>query len=354
MSAVHIPSAALRRFSAGVLAAMGSSAAEADHVAGSLVDANLCGHDSHGVGLLPLYLSNVKAGFLHPNRAGRVVRDTGAILVVDGEQGYGQTVVFHATELAARRAVTDGLALLAVRNAHHMGRIGAYGEQAAAVGLVWISFVNITGTAPLVAPFGGGESRFGTNPICIAMPRTGADPILLDFATSAIAWNKCRVALNRGEALADGLILDSAGYPTNDPAVMFAQPSGTLLPFGGHKGYGLSFLCELLAGALTGAGTMQPGTPRPGTITNNMLAILIDPDHLGSPGTLVREVEDLVGYVHSTRPAEPGGQVLIPGEPESRMRRHRLAEGVPLDPTTLEQLHGTAQQVGASTEDLHP
>lgn len=121
----------------------------------------------------------------------------------------------------------------------------------------------------------------------------------------------------------------SAGRPTDDPAAMFAQPPGTLLPFGGYKGYGLSFLSELLAGALTGAGTMQPGTPRPGTITNNMPAIPIDPDHLRSPGPLAREVEDLVGYVHSTRPSEPGGQVLIPGEPESGMRRRRLAEGVP-------------------------
>jgi uncharacterized oxidoreductase len=172
------------------------------------------------------------------------------------------------------------VAVLGLANAHHIGRIGHWAEQCLAAGLVSIHFVNVI-SEPIVAPFGGTDGRFVTNPMCVGIPMAGTDPIVLDFATSRIAMGKVRVAFNKGEKRGARHPDRRPGQPTNDPGVMFREPHGALLPFGEHKGYGLAVACEILAGALTGGITLH-ARPDPNAIINNMLSFIVDPDRLGT------------------------------------------------------------------------
>ena len=188
---------------AGILAAAGSSTAEAGQVAANLVLANLSGHDSHGVGMTPRYVDAIAEGGLVPNASMTVGADLGALLSLDGQRGYGQIVGVQAMELAIERARQHGSCIYTLAHAHHLGRIGHFAEMATAAGLVSLHFVNVM-ARPVVAPFGGGDGRFGTNPCCIGVPLQGAEPFILDFATSRVAQGKMRVAHNKGERVAPG------------------------------------------------------------------------------------------------------------------------------------------------------
>ena len=191
-------------------------------MAGHLVDANLRGHDSHGVGMIPHYVHNITNGTASPNTGLTLVRDGGAVMVFDGGMGYGQRVGAEMMERLIGRARELGAVVASLRNVHHLGRIGTYAETAVAAGLVSIHFVNVTGHPPLVAPYRGSHARFGTNPISIGVPGTARhEPFLLDMATSHIALGKVRVALNKGEQITPGTLVDAQGRPTTDPKVMF-------------------------------------------------------------------------------------------------------------------------------------
>lgn len=336
-----------------ILRQTGSDDYEADLVSGQLVHANLTGHDSHGAVMLPTYIRNVKAALLIPGNAARLVKDDGAIMVFDGGRGYGQRVAFEAMEAAITRCRETGLVLMALRNAHHIGRVGSYGEQSIAAGLVSLHFVNVIDHQPLVAPFGGRDARYSTNPLCMAMPATGENPpVLLDMATSKIARGKAMVAMNRGESMAEGLMLDSEGEPTTDPSVMFRKPPGALLPFGEYKGYGLAFFCELLAGVLTGGGTIQPENPQSGGIVNNMLTFVIDPQRLVEHDWMQHEIDAVIRYVKNSPPSVMGEPVMIAGEPERKKFSERSASGIPIDEVTWEEILRTAEDAGISRARL--
>src|SRR5215217_3406319 len=276
-----IETARLTGIARRVFAAAGSTEEEAGIVAEHLVEANLKGHDSHGVGMIPSYLRNLAGGKAKTNEPGRVVSDSGSIIVYDGERGWGQIVARNATLMGIERARRDGVAVVALRNAHHIGRIGTYGEMCAGAGLVSMHFVNITDQRPAVAPWRGRDGRFGTNPVCVSLPGpTPERPIIADMATSRIAMGKVRVARNKGQEIAAETLLDPNGEPTTDPNVMYQRPRGALLTFGEHKGYALAFICEMLAGAVTGSGTMRPERQDAESVTNGMLMIVIDPSRL--------------------------------------------------------------------------
>src|SRR5690606_33640826 len=315
----------LHALSRALCAASGSAEHEATLVADHLVEASLTGHDSHGVGLLPIYVDCVSAGTLVPNRHAEVVSERGAVLVIEGNRGYVQVIGHEALELGMARARHDGVALLALRNSVHLGRIGHWAEQCARGGFASIHFVNVIDHAPLQAPYGGGEARFSTNPFCAALPGANGPAVLLDMATSKIAIGKARVARNRGVPVPEDSLLDAAGRPTRDPAVMFQEPRGALVAMGEHKGSGLAIVCELLAGALTGGRTAQPAHPQAGGIINNMLSVIVDPEVFGDRSRLQGEIEALIGYVKSARPRPGFDEVLVPGEPERRRRAERLA-----------------------------
>jgi len=215
-------------------------------------------------------------------------------------------------------------------------------------------WVNVHGHKSLVAPFGGAEPRFTTNPYCTAVPRKGKEPIVLDFATSQVAMGKVRVANNKKVAMDEGLLIDSAGRPTTDPGVMYNAPYGAILPFGLHKGGGLAMICDLLAGALTGGRTHSPRTiKKDGTaIINNMLSIIIDPEAMGGTAMFEDEVETFIGWVKSARPQAGVAEVLAPGEPERQRRADRQKNGVPIDDTTWKQLIEVAHKVRLNDTEI--
>ncbi len=332
--------------------AAGAAEADAREVADHLVTANLKGHDSHGVGMIPAYVNNLRNGLLQPRAQARVIRDQGAVMLVDGGMGFGQVVGRQATEMALARVADTGLVCMGVRNCHHLGRIGSYGELCGGAGYVSVHFVNVVGHAPQVSPFAGRERRMTTNPFCCVVPRPDTEPLVLDMATSAIALGKVRVAHMKGEAVPDGALVDHEGVPTSDPAVMFREPFGALGPFGAHKGYGLAVMCELLGGALAGEWTAQPDNPRDNTIVNHMLMFVLDPAAFGGAARFHQEVTDMVAYLHDTTPARGFDRVRVPGEPEQESRAARLADGIPIDDNSWSGIIKAAGLAGLSSAEI--
>ena len=338
----------LHRWTADLWRAAGSSEREATLVADHLVGANLSGHDSHGVGMTPCYVNALLEGDLQLNRKVEVVSDTGSILAIDGQRGLGQSVAFQAMEIAIERARRDGVCVMGLRNAHHIGRVGHWAEQAVAGGMVSIHFTNAVSAPPMVAPYGGTQARFLTNPFTVGVRGPGGDPIVLDFATSAIAHGKVRVAYNRKVKMPPGCLIDAGGLPTNDPTVMFEPeegPRGALVPFAAHKGYALAMICELLGAALTGGPTTRPeNMTMKSAIWNNMLVIVFDPTRLGSGNAFESEARAFIEWVRSAPLSGEIDSILMPGDPERRSRKAR-ASGVPVDAGTLAQLDGAAEAI---------
>lgn len=344
--------AELRAHVAAVLVAAGSSPEEADTVAANLVLANLSGHDSHGVGMLPRYVDAVLEGGLQPNHNVQVVLDSGSLLALDGQRGYGQVVGEQAMAVGIRRAQTHGSCIMTLANAHHLGRIGHFAELAVAQGLVSLHFVNVL-SRPVVAPFGGGDGRFGTNPCCIGVPLKGREAFVLDFATSRVAQGKMRVAHNEGRRVEPGTLIDEHGHPTTDPGVVVVPQSnglfGALLAFGEHKGYGLAVACELLGGALTGGGTWHKScNPDVRAVVNGMLTILIDPVKLGTQAAFEQEALAFIDWL-GAGPVAPGfDAVQIAGDPERAYRKQRQAEGIAVDAQTWQELVAAGHKVGVT------
>lgn len=338
----------LTGFLAAVLTSAGARKPDADCVAAHLADANLKGHDSHGAGLLPVYVHHIRKGLVETGATPSTLTDTPVLLRIGGNGGWGAPAGFGLIEQAGQKAKAGGLAAATLGNVHHLGRVGAYGERAAAAGLASIHFVSVGDHAPLVAPFRGSDARFGTNPVCIAFPATANRPaFVLDMATSRIALGKARVAANRGIALAQGNLIDEKGRPTTDPGGMAGfELKGALTPMGRHKGYGLAFACEILAGVLSGAGTIQPGRKRRGGLQNGLFSILIDPAAFGDPAWMEDEIEALADYVLASPPMDWDSPVLYPGDPERAAEGKRRREGIPMDDTTIAQLNKSAEIAG--------
>jgi uncharacterized oxidoreductase len=339
----------LRAQCASILIAAGSSPAEAAQVADNLVMANLSGHDSHGVGMLPRYVDAIAEGGLTPNAAVKVNADIGTLMALDGQHGFGQVVGVQAMELGIARAQTHGSCIFTLASAHHLGRIGHFAEMATAQGLVSMHFVNVL-SRPVVAPWGGGDGRFGTNPCCIGIPIAGAEPFLLDFATSRVAQGKMRVAHNKGERVPDGYLIDENGAPTNDPGVVVVPQAnglfGALMTFGEHKGYGMAVACELLGGALTGGGTWHRPADATRTVLNGMLTVLIDPAKLGTQASFAQEAAAFVEWLRQSPPGAGFERVQIAGEPERAARVARERDGIRVDDATWDEIVAAGAKVG--------
>ena len=337
--------------------ALGSESSEAHLVADQLVSANLAGHDSHGVGMLPSYVDGAVTGRLKINSHPTVLVDSGALLTLDGNAGYGQVNGFEAMNLGIERSKEMGVAIIGLRNSFHIGRIGHWAEQCAAQGLASIHLVNVIGHHPLVAAFGGADARFGTNPICAAVPgRDGKPGFLLDMATSIIAGGKARVAANKGVKVPRDTIIDSEGRLTDDPnAFWYTAPSGkrggALVAFGDHKGSGLAIMCELLGAALLGGETSHPKNPRDGRIINNMLSVIIDPAATGDTETYLDDIEQYRDFILESRLRSDVDRILVPGQPEEIARAER-AGGFEIDSVTFAQLTKCAERAGLSQADI--
>ncbi len=363
MAAVYVtlPAASLQDYIARIFEAAGCDAAEAGRTTRHLMSANLTGHDSHGIIRVPRYVQWLQEGRVFAGRSISIVTETATHAVVDGNQGLGQTVAEQAVDLGIAKAASAGLSVIALRNAGHVGRIGGWAERACEAGLVSIHFVNV-GKGEIVAPFGGVERRFGTNPICIGVPQPPRDghptpPLLLDLATSIVAEGKVLVASNGGKPIPHDALVTAEGVLSSDPSDFYGPIEGThvrdpgggtgaLRAFGEHKGSGIAFMCEILAGCLCGSPTAGPLTDgKRGGIVNGMLSIYLDPGHFAAAG-FAATARDFADYVRATKPIEPGARVLVPGEPEAANRRNRQRDGVPLQAGTLASIQATGEALG--------
>ena len=340
-----IPVARLHAAMQRLVQGFGSSAAEVQAVTHKLIDANLTGHDSHGIGMLPRYADAFLQGGLKPNAQVQILHDSGAMLRLDGNAGFGQVVGAQAMALGIARAQTSGCCIVALGNAHHLGRIGAWAEQAAAAGLVSLHFVNVISRA-IVAPYGGADARFGTNPFCAGVPLAGREPVILDFATSMIAQGKTRVALNKGEQVAADCLIDDQGRPTQDPRYSVVPPFGALLTFGGHKGFGLALMCELLGGALAAGITQRDDDASRSRVLNGMFSVLVDPAALTDRSAFEAEALAFIDWVKASPARDGFAPVAVAGEPERAARARRTADGVPVDATTWQEILAAAAKLG--------
>jgi uncharacterized oxidoreductase len=342
---------ALTRAIEAVVAAGGSEPREVRLVAENLVMANLLGHDSHGVGMIPRYIDALLEGGLAANQHPRATLDTGALLALDGQKGYGQSIGHESMQMAIERAKKHGACVMTVANSHHLGRIGHWAEMAVAENLVSIHFVNVISHAR-VAPYAGMDARFGTNPVCIGVPLPGEPPFLLDMATSAVAQGKMRVAHNKREKVKEGLLIDDKGNPSTDPRYAVVPPLGAIVTFGQYKGYGLALACELLGGALSGGGTWHYEESSKQRVLNGMLAIVIDPAKLGTQAPFASEARQFIDWLRKGRVAPGHDKVRIAGEPEREIRAKREKEGIPVDENTWQEILNAGAKVKLERQTL--
>ncbi len=343
----------LTRHVVRIFRATGAPTADAEQVAIHLVEANLKGHDSHGVIRIESYVNGARAGSIRPGVTSTVEEETATTAVVNGNWNYGQVVGRDTMDIAIAKARAEGVGIAVAHQSAHAGRIGAYGEQAARAGLISIACVNVHGGGRLVAPFGGAQRRLATNPIVVAAPTEDPDaPFVLDMATSVGAEGKVRVARNKGVQLPPDWILDGEGRPSTEPWDLYggdppgSRTPGALLPVGGpvgHKGFGLSMAVELLAGALTPAGASRDGAVGGG---NGIFMLAIDPDRFAGLGPFSAGLSELIDYVKQPPFAEGFDGVMTAGEPERRRMAERLANGIELDDETWRQIAGATAGVG--------
>jgi LDH2 family malate/lactate/ureidoglycolate dehydrogenase len=327
--------------------AAGTPPAAAARVAASLVGANLAGHDSHGVIRIPQYVAAIRAGELLPAAQPRVVRDTLSGLLVDGGWTFGQVACSFATDLVVARAQSQGLAAAGVVRCTHTGRLGEYAEQAAAAGSILLVFGGGLTGSPLAAPFGGRAKALGANPLAAGFPVAGGAPMIVDFATTVVAEGKLRVARDRGEQVAPGVILDRAGQPTTDPNDFYN--GGMLLPFGGHKGYALALVAELLAASLVGPGDWaEEGRGGRAFGRSGIFFLALSTDVLGTRDAYLQHAAATLGAMRAVPPAPGFSAVVTPGEPERTTAALRRREGVPLAPATWDALLTCASGLGVT------
>ncbi len=349
---IHVKAKALEELVRDIFRKAGCSAAEAERMGKYLVIANLTGHDSHGVQRVPRYLQWLAEGDFVADRTVKVITDTPVLAVLDGQYGFGQTVAPQAVAIGIRKCKEMGLAAIALRNSGHVGRVGDWAEMAAAEGLISIHYVNAASSV-LVAPFGGVDRRFSTAPYCVGIPRKGQSPLVLDFATSIVAEGKVLNASFGGKKIPGDALIAPDGSTSGDPHVLYGdytptgprtyrKGTGAIRAFGEHKGSGLALMCEVLGGSLTGTGATQESRKW----ANGMLSFYIDPACIDPGGFFPEDVTRYVAYVKSARPATPGGEVLVPGEPEERTRAKRLKEGVPLPEDTWKAIAAAAEKIG--------
>lgn len=315
------------------------TAAEAEVVTRSMVDANRVGHDSHGVIHLEKYVRELEAGLIQPGAPTETLHESASIAVLDGNWGFGPVIATRAVELAIQKAKQTDISSVAVSRCNETGRLGGYACLAADAEMIALLMANDHGGGTCVAPHGGVEGRLSTNPIACAVPIEGQDPIVLDMSTSVVASGKIRVKQHQNEALPRGWLIDAEGELTTNPDDFYAMPPAALLPFGGtvseHKGFGLSVIVDILSGALTGAGCSKSEDARVG---NGLFVLVINvASFRGFPG-FSTEIERFIGYLKSAKRVAGFDAIRMPGERGWQEQRKREREGIPIDAETWTQI----------------
>lgn len=354
---LNVPADALLSLTESILLAWGMGAPDARTTAQLLVETDLRAIDSHGVSMLPMYEGLLRQGTLNMRPQRRTVRDTPVIALIDGDRGLGHPIAREAMLLACAKARVSGLAAVGVRNSHHFGATGLYAEMAAEHGL--IGFVTSSTSVAGVIPTGGAKPLLGTNPIAFAAPAKRHRPFVLDMSTSTVAVNKVKVYALNGRALPAGWVVDGRGRTVRDPAQALAlcheQRDGGLMPLGGdtesggHKGYGLAVMVQILASALTG-GSFSPMRNKQGRVPHNIghLFLAIDPAAFRDAGEFEEDVDEVLDVLKGSEPADAERPVQVAGDPERRARAERVADGIPMPVPLLAQLRAIAGNAGVA------
>ncbi len=310
-----------------------------------LVRANLRGHDSHGVIRVPQYVASWKKGEADPKAEPVVVQDGPATALVDGKGGFGQIVARRGMEVAMAKAAAIGVAAVGVYNSNHIGRLADYTEMALERDMLAFLAVNAGGAGQRMAPWGGRAPRLSTNPFAFACPTGSAVPISFDVATTVAAEGKVRVKRNRKEQTPPGWLIDADGKPTTDPNALYGKPEGSILPVGGHKGYSLALMVEVLGGIMARAGHSREN---PGPVMNGIFMVVVDIARFVSPQNFRSEVDDLIRYLKPSPVAPGASEIMYPGEPEARAEAERRQKGIFVEEETWGQIAQAARDLGVA------
>ena len=329
---------------------------ESRKIAKYLIEGNLTGHDSHGVSRTSRYIAGLKNGTIKANVKPIIEVDKFNYCVVDGDGGFGQIVGPFACNIGIKKAKKYGNSFISIKNSFHLGRIGDFAEMVAEKNIISIHFVNSSGLGILVAPFGSYQQRFSTNPFAAGVPIKNKKPFILDFATSYVSEGKIYVANQGGKPLPPGSLVDGKGknssdpyviYGTRDPVPLKRTGKGAIKTMGDHKGSGLAFLCELLAGALTGSGMTKEGQK---AFRNGMFSIYINPSSFINSKYYEKEISQYIKFFKSAAPIDKNNKVLIPGEPENKNRKDRIKNGIPLTDITWKVIKNIAEELSVNSK----
>ncbi len=327
----------------------GASIDEAATVAKGCVNANLAGHDSHGIILVPTYIERIKRNHIVPGAPFTVVKESATTTVIDGNWGFGFVVNERAMRMTIDKARTQNVAATTVFRQSHIGRVAAYPLMAAAEGMIGLATADSGRSAKAVAPFGGREARLGTNPISIAVPSDLDAPLYLDMATSAVAHGKVSLAASRGQQIPPGWVIDKDGRQTTDPAALLKN-GGALLPLGateGYKGSGLAAIVEILCGLLTGLGF---GVEPTGRHNDGCFLAVFKVEAFRPLAEFKKEVADFARYLKATPPAVGSTGVYYPGEIEHIREQERRRDGIEIEDATWNKLRALADGYGIAAE----
>ena len=330
-------------FAENLLTASGLEPAKASAVAEILVEGDLMGHNTHGLALLPGYLGELESGSMEKLGAPTVLADHPAAITWDGRRLPGPWLVLEAMKRGAAMARRCGTGTVVIRQSHHIACLAAFHKRATDQGLMMILASSDANSAS-VAPFGGLDPVFTPNPISIGIPKSGS-PIVTDISTSATTNGLTNRLHQEGGKLPAQWVIDGHGRPSDDPAVLFTEPKGTILPLGGldsgHKGYGLSLTVEALTGGLAGFGRADPKQGWGATV----FLQLIDPAGFGGSADFVRQMDEVARQCHASRPAQAGRPVRLPGEKGDALAQRQRAEGVALHAGIMEALQPWAEKL---------
>jgi uncharacterized oxidoreductase len=347
----YFSAAELQQISAKILDAAGSPHEESVIVSEVLVRSNLMGHDSHGVLRIAQYVEDIRNGEIHPGARFGIEREMHASAVVNGHSGWGMVIAHKAMQLAVDKARKYSIGTVVVRGSHHVGRVGEYPTMAATEQMIGMAAINSYGTPGLMTPWGGIDRRLSPNPLAFAMPSGETWPVLVDVTTSVVPEGKIRAAQYAGKSLPEECIIDSEGNPTTDPDAFYGPPTGAILPLGGvmgHKGYGLSIVATLLAGALSGVGCNGPEEAIKG---NGIFFQAINIEAFLPLEDFIQTVQEQIAWMKSSRKQPGVNEILFPGEPEYRTAQRRRAEGIPVEDSVWQEMVETAASLGLNISD---
>lgn len=335
----------LRDLGAQIFAAQGVPLDKAELIAETLVEANLTGHDSHGVSYYVTYSDRIKKGFIDVEAEPKIVKETPSSALVDGRWAPGQVTAMKVIGLTVEKAKGHAVSAVGAFNCNHIGRVGYYTNWAARHGVAALAFVNVG--HPSVSVHNGLGKVFGTNPISAAFPTGEAKPFLMDYATSIVAAGKLSVARANHKKIPTNWVRDKEGNITDDPFAL--REGGWLLSFGEHKGYCLQFIAELLGAVMTGSRTgldpeTEPYSP------NGVFAIAIDPNAFVGLEVFKKRADSLLFGVKGTKP-KPEKRILIPGEPEWETKGQRLSEGIQIPDETWNQIVSLVKELGIEIDE---